>query len=93
MTVEEAIKKLQKARTKLKKQGCSDIVLNIEAESYKDYGGMRTEQTVELTGKRPETDEEQSKRVDLERDREARWERERREKYEQLKKEFEAKKT
>jgi uncharacterized protein YfeS len=88
-TVDEAIKIMQKVRTKLKKQGCTNIRMEIDAEIGWDYDSQRAYLTTQIRGDRLETDEEHAKRVQLEEDRLARWDSERREQYERLKKLYE----
>lgn len=91
--VDRAISLLQKTKTELRRRGCEDITLDIDADkAYDDYGDSSYIEThVYMTGYREETPEELAKReseaaarAKLAADRELR-------EYERLKKQFEKK--
>jgi len=87
-TAEESLEMIKTGIDELKRQGCSDIRFEIEAES--SYNDSPPEVAIFLTGKRPETDAEEKSRIKEEAARAELEEKRRRNMYEQLKKIYEA---
>jgi hypothetical protein len=83
--MDRVIKTLQKAKTKLQKQGCDNIKLFIDSEIVWDYDSQISELTIKATGERLEKPEETAKRIQEREKQEAVWEKQRKEEYERLK--------
>ncbi len=83
--IDDAIKALQKVKTKLQRQGCDNIKLHIDSRLVWGYEDQESELTIEATGERLETPEETTKRIEAREKQEAIWEKQRKEEYERLK--------